>query len=444
MKFWKRCKERLKMALFATLDEWLNHLEQGQTNGVINLGLERIIQVKNNMQLNPTCPIITVAGTNGKGSVCAFLTTIYRESGFKVGTLTSPHILKFNERIAINAEPVSDEEIIQSFEKIEQNRQSTSLTYFEFNTLAAIDIFIENKVDVIILEVGLGGRLDATNAWEADVSIVVSVDIDHQNFLGNDIETIAYEKAGIFRANRYAICGQNPPPKSLIEHAQKLGAKLLITKQDFSTHIIDEKQWSYKLHPINSSFRLPEKNRHSLPTPVLRGTYQINNAACAITAIECLNTRLPIDNGAIRKGLLLAINPARFQVLAGRPIRILDVGHNPHAARALRQDLRKLPFAQKRIAIFSMLNDKDMASVINILKSEFDEWRIAPLDVSRTRSVDNMIEILNANGIEPKNIKTYNNIKTAWRETLTEISENDRIVAFGSFHTVAQIMNDLD
>lgn len=197
------------------------------------MGLERITQVKNAMNLTPNCPVITVGGTNGKGSTCAFLSQIYTEAGYTVGTLTSPHLLTFNERIAINCQPVSDETIIAAFERIEAARGNISLTYFEFNTLAAVDIFRLHDVDVMILEVGLGGRLDAVNIFDTDCAITTSVDLDHQAFLGDTIEQVAHEKAGIFRANKPAICGQNPPPQSLVQHAQKIAAKLLTVQQDF-------------------------------------------------------------------------------------------------------------------------------------------------------------------------------------------------------------------
>lgn len=423
---------------YKTLEQWLTQLEQGVAGGVIELGLDRIKMVKDAMNLHPTCPIITVAGTNGKGSVCSFLTAIYREAGYTAGTLTSPHLIKFNERIAINGQAVSNETIVKSFERIEKARNKTPLTYFEFNTLAAIDIFMQHKCDVIILETGLGGRLDAVNAWDTSVAIVVSVDLDHQNFLGDNIDKIAYEKAGIFRCGRPAIFGQKTPIKSIQQHAKEIGANLISYEQDFSAQRSDEKQWSFRFHPQNSSYT--HKARYSLPIPALRGFYQIDNASSALAAIECLHQQLPVDIGAIRKGLLLAENPARFQVLAGRPIRVLDVGHNPHAARALKDSLRRLPFAEKRIAIFSILNDKDMASVVSILASEFDEWKIAPLDLPRGRSVENMLAEFDAVGINRNIIKVFPTIADAWQQTLTEAQENDRIVAFGSFHTVAQIV----
>lgn len=420
-----------------TLQQWLSHLETAHSNGLIDMGLDRVSQVKQNMNLQPHCPVIVVGGTNGKGSVCAYLSQIYTQAGYKVGTLTSPHLLRFNERITINAQEVDDAQIVQAFENIEQARGDISLTYFEFNTLAAVEIFMREKVDVMILEVGLGGRLDAVNIFDADCAIVTSVDLDHQAFLGDTIEQVGFEKAGIFRANRAAVCGQNPPPHSLREHAEKIGAELLLIKQDFAFSQF-EQQWSFQFTPVSGSLKDNPRNRNALPLPALRGSYQINNAACALAAIECLNAALPVDLGAIKRGLLLVENKGRFQVLAGRPITVLDVGHNPHAARALRQSLIQLPFAQKRIAVFSILSDKDVDGVLSCLKDQFDEWYIAPLHLPRGMTLAQLHDKLAQHQIVQ--IKNFENVGAAYQAALSAATENDRIVVFGSFHTVAEAM----
>lgn len=422
--------------MFQSLNQWLTHLETAHSNGLIDMGLTRVAQVKDNMNLNPTCPVIVVGGTNGKGSTCAYLSTIYSQTGYKVGTLTSPHLLKFNERICINTQPVSDDAIVQSFERIEQARGDISLTYFEFNTLAAVDIFLRENVDIMILEVGLGGRLDAVNIFNADCAIVTSVDLDHQAFLGDTIEQVGFEKAGIFRANTPAICGQNPPPESLVQHANEIGANLLIIKQDFHFSKL-EQQWSFQFTPRSGS--LKAHNRNALPLPALRGSYQLNNAACALAAIECLHARLPIDVGAIKRGLLLAENVGRFQVLPGRPLTVLDVGHNPHAAKALRQSLIALPFAQHRIAVFSILADKDIDGVLNCLKDQFDEWFISPLDMPRGMTISQLENKLAQHQIT--HTRSFKNVAEACQTALSVATENDRIVVFGSFHTVAEAMS---
>ena len=400
------------------------------------MGLERVGEVKKRMGLQPQCPVVVVAGTNGKGSVCAYLSQIYTQTGFKVGTLTSPHLLRYNERIAVNTRPVEDAAIVASFERIEAARAGISLTYFEFNTLAAVDIFIREKVDVMVLEVGLGGRLDAVNVFDADCAVVTSVDLDHQAFLGDTVEQVAFEKAGVFRSGKPAICGQTPPPESLRRHAGEIGAELLLIKRDFDFSTLENVQWSYRYHPQNSDGRT--RNRNALPFPALRGAYQLSNAACALTVLECLGDRLPVDIAAIKRGLLLVENPGRFQVLPGRPLTVLDVGHNPHAARALRRSLINLMFAEKRTAVFSILADKDIDGVLDIVKDQFDEWHIAPLDVPRGMTAEALVRKLSEHGIE--NVKVFENIEKAYRAALEKAGENDRIVVFGSFHTVAAVM----
>ncbi|UOO75978.1 bifunctional tetrahydrofolate synthase/dihydrofolate synthase [Neisseria sp. Dent CA1/247] len=426
-----------------TLNDWLSHLETAHSAGLIDMGLSRVGEVKTAMNLNPQCPVIVVAGTNGKGSVCAFLTQIYKQAGFKVGTLTSPHLLKFNERIAVNAEPVSDETIVASFERIEAARSDISLTYFEFNTLAAVDIFMHEQVDVMVLEVGLGGRLDAVNIFDADCAVVTSIDLDHQSFLGDTVEQVGYEKAGVFRSGKPAICGQNPPPESLRRHAENIGAELLLIKRDFDFSKLEQQQWSFHFHPQSGRLFSDglKRNRNALPIPALRGAYQLNNAACALAVIECLNDKLPIDIGSIKRGLLLVSNSGRFQVLPGRPLVILDVGHNPHAARALRQGLIALPFAQKRTAVFSILADKDIDQVLDIVKDQFDEWYIAPLHLPRGMDIAALSQKLSEHNIE--NITRFDNVQTAFQAALAASSENDRITVFGSFHTVAEVMATL-
>ena len=424
-----------------SLGEWLSHLETAHSNGVIDMGLERVGEVRRRMALQPECPVIVVGGTNGKGSVCAFLTHIYKEAGFKTGTLTSPHLLRYNERIAVNGVPVPDEAITASFERIEAARGDISLTYFEFNTLAAVDIFLRERVDVMILEVGLGGRLDAVNVFDGDVAAVTSIDLDHQAFLGDTVEQVGFEKAGIFRAGRPAVCGQNPPPQSLAAHAADIGTQLLLAKRDFSFGKLENQQWSFRFHPEHGTLFSDglKRNRNALPMPALRGGYQLNNAACALAAIECLHQRLPVDVGAVKRGLLMAENIGRFQVLPGRPLTVLDVGHNPHAARALRQSLIALPFAEKRIAVFSMLSDKDIDGVLEIVRDQFDEWYLAPLDMPRGMTLAALQEKCAAHGID--RIKTFENVQSACESALSVAGENDRIVVFGSFHTVGEAMS---
>ena len=424
-----------------SLSDWLAHLETAHSSGLIDMGLARVSEVKEKMGLKLHCPLVVVAGTNGKGSVCAFLSKIYAEAGFKVGVLSSPHLLRFNERIRINDQEVSDEAIVVSFERIEAARGETSLTFFEFNTLAAVDIFIREAVDVMVLEVGLGGRLDAVNIFDADVAVVTNVDLDHQSYLGDTIEQVAFEKAGVFRSGKPAICGQNPPPESLKQHADNIGAEMLLVKRDFDYEKLEQQQWTFRFHPRSGSLKGKERNRNALPIPALRGSYQINNAACALAVLECLNEQLPVDIGSIKRGLLLVDHPGRFQVLPGRPLVILDVGHNIHAARGLRQNLIALPFAENRIAVFSMLSDKDIGQVLSILSDQFDEWYIAPLDCPRGMTLSALEKVMQQHGIDE--VHQFNSVHNALQTALSKAGENDRITVFGSFYTVAEAMTHL-
>nr|WP_279031521.1 bifunctional tetrahydrofolate synthase/dihydrofolate synthase [Snodgrassella alvi] len=421
------------------LSSWLQHLENGVAGGEIEMGLARVGAVRDRMGLKPACPLIVVGGTNGKGSVCAYLTQIYHEAGYRVGTLTSPHLLRFNERIAINGEAVADDLIVSAFEHIETARAEIPLTYFEFNTLAAVDVFIRQQVDVMILEVGLGGRLDAVNIFDADVAVITSVDLDHEAFLGDTVEKVAFEKAGIMRAGKPVICAQIPVPHSLSSHAAEVEADLLLLGRDFDCHKMEMQQWSYRFHPQKSSLYTGEHARHALPIPVLRGNFQLSNAACALTVLECLSERLPLDIGAIKRGLLRVRHPGRFQVLPGRPVTVLDVGHNPHAARALRSSLIALPYAEKRMAVFSMLADKDIDAVLEIIKDQFDCWLIAPLALPRGMTIQALQEKFIQHNITA--VTAYPDVKEAYQAALSEAGENDRIVVFGSFHTVAEIID---
>ena len=413
-----------------TLPQWLAHLETAHPT-TIDMGLTRVAEVKNAMNLVPSCPVIIVGGTNGKGSTCAFLSHIYAAAGYKVGTLTSPHLLRFNERIAINNQPVSDEDIVAAFERIEAARGDVSLTYFEFNTLAAVDIFRLHQVDVMILEVGLGGRLDAVNVFDADCAIVTSVDLEHQTYLGDTVEQIAKEKAGIFRAGKPAIFGQDPAPHSLGQHAKNIGAKLLQLNHQFSYLArIDSWQWQAN----NGSLKI------DLPLPALQGAFQLNNAACAVAAVQIMRQQLPVSNEALAQGIAQAQNTARFQIIQQQPEIILDVAHNPHAARALASSLNALP-AKRTLAVFSILADKDSDAVISTLQGSIDEWYIAPLDLPRGMTLTALTAKLKKHDIQT--IHPHNTIQAAYTAALSQVTENDRIIVFGSFHTVAEVLGSL-
>jgi dihydrofolate synthase/folylpolyglutamate synthase len=336
-----------------TLPEWLAHLESMHPKA-IDMGLERVKQVKDGLGIHFDCPVIIVGGTNGKGSTCAMLESILLQAGYRVGLYTSPHLIDFNERARINGEAVSDEALIENFEIVEAQRGTTSLTYFEFTTLAILKLFAKANLDAVILEVGLGGRLDAVNIIDADVAIVTSVDIDHQEYLGNTREQIGYEKAGIFRHGKAAICSDPLPPKSLVEHAETIGADLWLLGRDFN-YAGDKQQWGYGGR---------NQRRNSLGYPSLRGANQLLNASAALAALEVLRHRLPVGAQEVRNGLVMVELPGRFQVLPGRPSVILDVAHNPHAAATLAQNLDNMAFHPYTYAVFGTMHDKDIDGVI--------------------------------------------------------------------------------
>ncbi len=410
------------------LADWLTHLESLHPK-TIALGLERVAEVKRRLNLSPDFPVIIVGGTNGKGSVCAMLESILYAAGYRVGCYTSPHLLHYNERVRIAKQPAGDAELCASFEKIEQVRGDISLTYFEFGTLAAMQLFIEHKVDVAILEVGLGGRLDAVNAFDADCAVVTSVDIDHTDYLGETREQIAFEKAGIFRQGRVAICADSNAPQALIKHAEKIGAELWRIGREFgfTTH---QNQWDCR-----SKIGV----RNALPHPALRGAFQLYNASAALAALDALKWRLPVSMEAVRHGLLKVQLAGRFQFVPGKPQVILDVAHNPHAARTLAQNLVTLPPCPHTYAVFAMLKDKDMAGVAATLNPLVDTWLVAGLAAPRGASAEELVKVLHHAGVRGAVVR-FPDIAHAISHACNVAGDNDRIAVFGSFHTVAEAM----
>lgn len=411
----------------STLADWLSYLESLHPK-TIALGLERMAQVRQRLDLDPSFPVIVVGGTNGKGSVCAMLESILHAAGYRVGCYTSPHLLHYNERVRIAKQQANDEELCASFAAIEQARSDTPLTYFEFGTLAAMQCFIAHKVEVAILEVGLGGRLDAVNVFDADCAVVTSVDIDHTDYLGETREQIAFEKAGIFRKGRVAICADPDVPQALREHAQEVGAELWCIGREFS-FAVHQGQWDY---------RGKSGSRSALPFPALRGAFQLHNASAVLAALDALKERLPVSMDAVRRGLIEVQLAGRFQFVPGRPQLILDVAHNPHAARSLAQNLAGLPPA-KTFAVFAMLKDKDMAGVVRALDPHIDIWLVAGIDAPRGASAGELAQVLQECGVRGK-IETFARTADALRRAYEAAGENDRIAAFGSFYTVAEAM----
>jgi dihydrofolate synthase/folylpolyglutamate synthase len=410
-----------------TLEQWLDYIEQLHPKAIA-LGLDRVEKVKQALGLAPAFPIITVGGTNGKGSVCAMLEAILHLAGYRVGCYTSPHLLRYNERVRIARAEATDADLARAFSAVESARGDVPLTYFEMGTLAAMWLFAERRVEAAVLEVGLGGRLDAVNAFDADCAVVTTVDIDHVDFLGADREAIGHEKAGIFRGGRPAVCADPEPPASLVKHAEATGAQLLRVGTDFGVTVQD-RQWQYWG---------PRGKRNALPHPALRGASQLGNAAAAITALECLRERLPVTMNDIRAGLLQVDIPGRFQVLPGRPAVILDVAHNPQAARALADSLRAMGRSGRTLAVFAMLKDKDVAGVIAALKSSVAHWFIAGLGGPRGVSAADLGRTLAGAGIDA--VTACGDVATAYSQACDMATENDRILVFGSFYTVAMVM----
>jgi dihydrofolate synthase/folylpolyglutamate synthase len=417
-----------------TLADWLAHIERIHPRS-IDMGLERTQRVRQALGLHPAFPLITVGGTNGKGSACAMLEAILHHAGYKVGCYTSPHLLRYNERVRIARVEADDIALARAFAAVEQTRGDTPLTYFEFGTLAALWLFAQEAVDVAILEVGLGGRLDAVNAFDADCALVMSVALDHVEYLGDTREAIAYEKAGIFRGGRPAICAEPQPPQTLTQHASDIGAQLLLINRDFG-YAADKTQWQYWG---------PHGKRNGLPYPALRGAYQAANAAACIAALDALRERLPVTMNDIRAGLLLAQNPGRFQVLPGRPAVILDVAHNPHAAAALAGNLAHMESADRgarTLAVFAMLGDKDIAGVVGALKAHVDHWLVAPIAGPRGTDVAALRQYLDAAGVVMP-VTACASIAEACAQACDMAKQNDRILIFGSFFTVAAAMQAL-
>jgi dihydrofolate synthase / folylpolyglutamate synthase len=428
------------MITFPTLAAWLAHLETAHPVG-IDMGLTRISQVRDTLGLKFTCPVITVGGTNGKGSTCAVLETILLRAGYRVGCHTSPHLLEFNERARLNGIDASDADLLEHFEAVEAARLSlpvpVSLTYFEFTTLAIMRLFASRELDAVILEVGLGGRLDAVNIIDTDCAIVTSIDIDHTEYLGDTREKIGFEKAGIFRPNTPAICGDPSPPQSLIDHAAAIGADLWLVGRDFRYEMQagnERQQWSY----IGRTQR-----RAALAYPALRGANQLINTSAALAALEALRERIPVSAQDIRLGLANVELPGRFQVVPGKPQVILDVAHNPHAAAVLAQNLGNMGFFPYTYAVFGAMADKDIQGVIAHLKGEIDHWNVTSLPTPRAASAAMLAGALRDAGVNQgpdSSVTEFDTPADAFQDAVKRSSENDRILVFGSFHTVAGVM----
>jgi dihydrofolate synthase/folylpolyglutamate synthase len=408
-----------------SLAGWLEYIER-QHPQAIALGLERVIEVFSRLEIKFSCPILTVGGTNGKGSTCAMLEAILASAGYRAGLYTSPHLLRYNERVRIAGREADDAALCEAFAAVEAARGAVPLTYFEFGTLATFFLFSKADLDAAILEVGLGGRLDAVNIVDADCAVLTSIGIDHVEYLGATREDIGREKAGIFRPGRPAVVADPLPPKSVLEQSQRTNSQLFLLGRDFG-YLNQGTQWSYWS---------PAGKRSGLAHPALRGAMQLRNASAAFAALECLRERLPIAMQDVRRALAEVALPGRFQVLPGRPQVIHDVAHNPEAAAVLAGNLADSGFSPETIAVFGMLRDKDIAGVVRAVAPRITRWHLATLPGPRGADAADLMDVISRENIKSPAF-THETVAAALAAARKEAGESDKIVVFGSFLTVA-------
>lgn len=411
-----------------TAQDWLAYIEALHPK-LIAMGLDRVQAVANKLHLTSSFTIITVAGTNGKGSVCAMLNQIYLQAGYSVGCYTSPHLIRYNERVQVNQQEISDDDLCAAFAAVEAARGDVALTYFEMGTLAAMWHFCQAQLDVVILEVGLGGRLDAVNIFEPKCSIVTAIELDHMEFLGGTREKIGFEKAGIFRTQKLGICGDENPPNHLVEYAAEIGANLALINHDFLVKKTAE-GWQYLAGDVN--FFMPDLG--------LSGDFQHNNAACVLYAVQQLNATLPVSQADIYRALSTVQLSGRFQKIHTQPTIFVDVAHNPHASISLAQNLAARPNLGKTLAVFAMLADKDIAGVVRAINKQIDAWYLADIPIVRGATAQELKQILNLNVPKiPKQL--FANVASALAAAYKDAEKNDRIIVFGSFYTVADAIS---
>ena len=421
------------------LSDWLVHLESLHPKGQdgIDLGLARVARVKAQLQQRQICPVITVGGTNGKGSTCATLEAIYRAAGYRVGCYTSPHLLVYNERVRVDGVPAGDAALCAAFARVEAARQAAgnvALTYFEFGTLAAWEVFAAAGMQVIVLEVGLGGRLDAVNVYDPDVAVVTGIALDHTDWLGATREAIGFEKAGIFRSGKPAICADPQPPQTLLDHAAAIGARLALINRDFGFAGDDRGTWSF--------WNRAGQARDALPPPVFPGAHQFGNAAAVLAVLDALQERLPVAAPAIQRGLRAVCLAGRFQRVHERPAIVLDVAHNPQAVNCLAENLAAMGAFRRTIAVVGMLADKDIAGALQALCGKIDVWQLASLGVPRGAASDVLAGFVETGGLGGVTA-CFSSPAEAFRSAVGLAGEDDRIVVFGSFHTVAEVLREI-
>ena len=420
--------------MITTLDDWLAHCERLHPK-TIALGLERVRVVAERMGLRLACPVFTVAGTNGKGSTVAMIESILTQAGFRVGAYTSPHLLRFEERCRIRGEIARAADLIAGFEAVDRARGDVLLTYFEFTTLAILDTLARAGLDAVVLEVGLGGRLDAVNAIDADCAIITSIDIDHAELLGDTRELIGLEKAGIMRTGRPVIVSDPVPPQSVVDRAREIGADLWLPGRDFHT-AGDRQQWAWTGR---------SRRYAGLAWPALRGANQLLNAAGALAALDAMHARLPVTAQAVRTGLALAQLPGRFQIVPGQPTLVLDVAHNPHAAAALALNLDAMGFYPATHAVFGAMADKDLTAILQRMDALVDRWYFTDLPTPRAASGAALHALWRElTGRKNAAAQAFASPAQALAAARASAAPTDRIIVFGSFYTVGGVLGSVE
>ena len=430
-----------------TLEDWLAHCERLHPV-TIDMGLDRVQRVAQRMGLAMDCPVITVAGTNGKGSTCAMLEAIYGEAGYRTGVYTSPHLVHFEERCRIQGQAAAADALLPAFAEVEAARlgqggdeDSISLSYFEFTTLAILRTLSLSGLEVVILEVGLGGRLDAVNILDADCAVITCIALDHMAILGPDRETIGYEKAGIMRTGRPVVVSDPVPPQSVLDRALEVGAELWRLGKDF--HFAgDQQQWGLAMHPSHGGRRYA-----GLAYPALRGANQLVNASGVLAALEALRPRLPVTAQAVRNGLAMVELPGRFQIVPGTPTLVLDVAHNPHSVAALTENLDAMGYYPTTHAVFGAMADKDLGAMLERIAPLIDHWHVTDLPLPRASSAAALAQLLDAHpatapGGKSRVAGRHATPLGALQAAVSAADPADRIVVFGSFFTVGGVLQD--
>jgi len=420
----------------STLDQWLVHCAAMHPTE-IDLSLERVVEVRARLGIEFKVPLITVAGTNGKGSTCAMLEAIALQAGYRVGLYAKPHLVHFEERCRVDGRMVDAAQLLPHFEAVEAARGEITLSIFEFTTLAIARLLSQAPLDLVILEVGLGGRFDAVNAFDADCAVITSIDLDHMEFLGPDRESIGREKAGIMRAGKPVVVSDPVPPRSVVAQAEQIGADLWLFGRDFN-YAGDRQQWNWAGR---------ERRYNGLAYPALRGANQLLNAAGALAAFEAMRAVLPITAQAVRNGFALVELPGRFQIVAGQPTLVLDVAHNPHSVAALAQNLDQMGFHPRTHAVFGAMRDKDVAAILARMVPLVDAWHFTDLPLPRAASAQELAGIhaackAKAPGPAPVTVQCHPDPQAALAAALAAADPADRIIVFGSFYTVGGVLKD--